>query len=289
MGRGITVSFTTANVVASGGTLGHHKTGIPNNVNILKIKIVPSTGSGASTIEVFQKDTLSATDLVAKWKAVSGNVYDPMDYSSGTPVEMPATDFLFAYDDEDLTGEFHMKFTNNDSVDKTYTVDVTYEEALVFDSSHNVAFPANVSVAGTLAVTGHVTLEGVTSTGATGTGKLVYDGSPTLVTPNIGAATGVSLNVSGAVVAGAASSIADFLVIPSGNKAVILGNSASTGAWLRNSGTDEISVQNHDNSALGKLQVLDITVTGNYLGNVPSHGISIQYLDWSSNPQTLSF
>jgi hypothetical protein len=47
--------------------------------------------------------------------------------------------------------------------------------------------------------TGHQTIEGVTSTGATGTGKIVFDGTPTLVTPVIGAATGTSLLVTGIV------------------------------------------------------------------------------------------
>lgn len=42
---------------------------------------------------------------------------------------------------------------------------------------------------------GHFTMEGVTSTGATGTGKFVFDTSPVLVTPNIGAATGTSLDL----------------------------------------------------------------------------------------------
>ena len=37
-----------------------------------------------------------------------------------------------------------------------------------------------VTLAGSISVVGHTTLEGVTSTGATGTGKLVYDTSPTL-------------------------------------------------------------------------------------------------------------
>lgn len=41
----------------------------------------------------------------------------------------------------------------------------------------------------TLQVTGHTTFEGVTSTGATGTGKLVYDGSPTLTTAALGSST----------------------------------------------------------------------------------------------------
>lgn len=44
---------------------------------------------------------------------------------------------------------------------------------------------------------GHITTEGVTATGATGTGKFVFDGTPTLVTPVIGAATGTSLALSG--------------------------------------------------------------------------------------------
>ncbi len=49
-----------------------------------------------------------------------------------------------------------------------------------------------------LAVTGHLLLEGVTSTGATGTGKLVFDTSPTLVTPLLGTPTsGVMTNVTG--------------------------------------------------------------------------------------------
>lgn len=44
-----------------------------------------------------------------------------------------------------------------------------------------------------ITVAGHTTFEGVTSTGATGTGRIVYDLSPTLTTPNIGAAIGTSL------------------------------------------------------------------------------------------------
>ncbi len=47
----------------------------------------------------------------------------------------------------------------------------------------------NAVIGGTINVTGHTTFEGVTSTGATGTGKLVYDGSPTLVTAVLGSST----------------------------------------------------------------------------------------------------
>ncbi len=41
--------------------------------------------------------------------------------------------------------------------------------------------------------TGHQTIEGVTSTGATGTGKFVFDTSPILTTPTLGAATATTL------------------------------------------------------------------------------------------------
>ena len=80
--------------------------------------------------------------------------------------------------------------------------------AFVVDSSGNLAVTTNkftvaaasgnTAVAGTLAVTGHTTFEGVTSTGATGTGKLVYDTSPTLVTPNLGTPSAlVGTNITG--------------------------------------------------------------------------------------------
>lgn len=51
------------------------------------------------------------------------------------------------------------------------------------------------------AVTGHLLLEGVTSTGATGTGSLVFASSPSLITPALGVATATSLAIGGAVIA----------------------------------------------------------------------------------------
>lgn len=45
---------------------------------------------------------------------------------------------------------------------------------------------------------GHPILEGVTATGATGTGNLVFDNSPTLITPNLGTPSAlVGTNISG--------------------------------------------------------------------------------------------
>ncbi len=68
-------------------------------------------------------------------------------------------------------------------------------------AARTVTYPdANFTVARTDAAntfTGHQTVEGVTSTGATGTGAFVFATTPTLVTPVLGAATGTSLNLSG--------------------------------------------------------------------------------------------
>lgn len=48
-----------------------------------------------------------------------------------------------------------------------------------------------VTMSGTLGVTGHVTVEGVTSTGATGTGKFVFDTSPEISGATISNAAGI--------------------------------------------------------------------------------------------------
>lgn len=59
----------------------------------------------------------------------------------------------------------------------------------VYTSKFNVSSVGNGYFAGTLNVVGHLTLEGVTSTGATGTGALVFANSPTLVTAVLGSST----------------------------------------------------------------------------------------------------
>lgn len=89
------------------------------------------------------------------------------------------------------------------------------------------------NIAGALTVTGHTTFEGVTSTGATGTGKLVYDTSPTLTgvtvtgsafngtvgatTPSTGAFTTIS--ASGQITSTLATGTAPFVVASTTNVA----------------------------------------------------------------------
>ena len=81
------------------------------------------------------------------------------------------------------------------SVSNTLTLAGTDSTTMTFPTTS--ATVARTDAANTF--TGHQTFEGVTSTGATGTGKFVFDGTPTLVTPVIGATTGTSLLVTGIV------------------------------------------------------------------------------------------
>lgn len=68
------------------------------------------------------------------------------------------------------------------TVNKTIAFDGTDSTTMTFPSTN--ATIARTDAANTF--TGHQTIEGVTSTGATGTGKFVFDTSPTFVTPLLG-------------------------------------------------------------------------------------------------------
>lgn len=76
------------------------------------------------------------------------------------------------------------------TVNKTITLEGTDSTTMTFPSTS--ATIARTDAANTF--TGHQTIEGVTSTGATGTGKFVFDNSPTLITPVLGVATATSIN-----------------------------------------------------------------------------------------------
>lgn len=102
------------------------------------------------------------------------------------------------------------------TVSNTLTVAGTDSTVMTFPSTS--ATIARTDAANTF--TGHQTIEGVTSTGATGTGKFVFDTSPTLVTPLLGTPTsGTLTNCTGLPiltgVSGLASNVATFLATSS--------------------------------------------------------------------------
>ena len=85
-------------------------------------------------------------------------------------------------------------------------------------------------VGGTINVAGHTTFEGVTSTGATGTGKLVYDTSPSLTTPALGTPSAlVGTNITGTaagLTAGLAAGLSVTLAVASGGTGQTTANDA---------------------------------------------------------------
>lgn len=89
--------------------------------------------------------------------------------------------------------------------------------------------PASLSI-GSPTITGHPAIEGVTSTGAQGTGKFVFDTSPTLTTPVLGVATATSINKV-AITAPAASAtltIANTKTLTVNNTLTLAGTDAQT-------------------------------------------------------------
>ena len=112
---------------------------------------------------------------------------------------------------------------------------------------------STITVPGALSGTGHTTFEGVTSTGATGTGKLVYDASPTLTTAALGSSTATTQssgdsstkhattafvqNVVGAITAGLDARPSSRVATTAALTATYSNGSSGVGATLTNSGT----------------------------------------------------
>ena len=93
---------------------------------------------------------------------------------------------------EQITGTF-LAITGG-----TLTGDLLFTDAIFDIGKSGATRPRDGFFSRNLTVGGHATLEGVTATGATGTGKLVFNGTPTLVTPLLGTPTSGNLvNCSG--------------------------------------------------------------------------------------------
>lgn len=128
------------------------------------------------------------------WAQVSGNpttlagygITDPIVVTSGAYAN-PSWITSLAW--SKLTGTLPTSLAGVNSITSTAGQPLTIGTgtsgtALTIASATNAA-----TFAGALTVTGHTTFEGVTSTGATGTGNLVYSASPTFTAPIINGLT----------------------------------------------------------------------------------------------------
>ncbi len=110
----------------------------------------------------------------------------------GTTTITSGTNTRILYDNSGVLGEYTLTGSGTVAVMQTSPALIT--PALGVATATSIAIGGATIGSNGLAVTGHVLVEGVTSTGATGTGKFVFDGTPTLVTPVLGVATATSIN-----------------------------------------------------------------------------------------------
>lgn len=116
-----------------------------------------------------------------------------------TPI-LSGTDGRILYDNAGKVGE--MTTTGSGTVVALQTGAALITPALGVATATSLAIGGATLGGNALAVTGHLLLEGVTSTGATGTNLLVFATSPTLTTPVLGVATASSIAIGGATLGG---------------------------------------------------------------------------------------
>jgi fibronectin-binding autotransporter adhesin len=116
------------------------------------------------------------------------------------------------------------------------------------------------SFSSTLAVTGHTTFEGVTSTGATGTGNIVYSASPTFTGTLIAAAANFSGNVTLGDTTGDSHTVNGLLRVTAANDAfhAFIGASKAIRIYSHATGS---SIEGVDNTLNASYQPLNISAS----------------------------
>jgi hypothetical protein len=141
---------------------------------------------------------------------------------------------------------------------------------LATEDKFYVTGDGNTYVAGTLEVIGHPILEGVTATGATGTGKLVFDTSPTLATPNIGVASGTSLAATGLIKSSSSSAGIGYATGAGGAVTQGAGSGKATAVTLNNV-CGQITT---NNAALASYAVVTFTVNNTSVATTDTIALS---------------
>ncbi|CAB4167278.1 hypothetical protein UFOVP1666_54 [uncultured Caudovirales phage] len=193
-------------------------TGVSTNIKVATLDstvlaILPTTVSSS---------TITGALTVAGGVGIAGNLWIGGDlHIGGTGVSIGGVTF-----DQGLT----LSGSNTAATEYFIIQNASAVNKFVVDTANG-----NTVISGTLEVVGHATLEGVTSTGATGTGKLVFDGSPTLVTPNLGTpSTLVGTNITGTATSFTASNVTTNanltgMVTSVGNATTVVTNANLTG------------------------------------------------------------
>lgn len=175
-----TYNILDVNQTTAGQTLQIHN---PTNTALENTIFINNVGS--TSFVIFSTTLQPGGGLIAQW---TGSAYSVIGTSAGaTNVTVTGGKTFTVNNTLTLAGTDHTTATfpstsftaaRTDDVN-TFTGVQTFSSTPVFSS--------------------HVTIEGVTSTSATGTGAVVFATTPTLVTPVIGVATGTSLAVTGLI------------------------------------------------------------------------------------------
>ena len=131
MARFTTKTFVTASIPAA-SSLNHNEVLGDSNINIYKVKVVPSIVGGTSEAQIYERDTFLVADLLWGTNPFTATGFDPIQKDSAGVITESLRGFIVPYEDKDASGELHIKLVNNDSQAKTYTITVEYEEVSIF-------------------------------------------------------------------------------------------------------------------------------------------------------------
>ena len=154
---------------------------------------------------------------------------------------------------------------------------VTGSGAVVLAASPTLSGTMNAAAgvfSGTLQVTGHVTLEGVTSAGATGTGNLVFATSPSFTTPVLGVASATSINKVAITAPGTGSTLT-----------IADGKTLTASASITLAGTDGKTLTVSNSLTLAGTDATVITFQGSdtYVGRSTTDTLINKTLNFSNN------
>lgn len=127
MGRYVVDSFTTAPVAGAGGVLDFDRNVDNNYIDIYKIKITPTGGTGSTEFYIHKAAARAGTDIIyatAPWTTAVH--YDPIEDIGGVYSER-AEGFVCRYEDADIGLKLHCRIVNNDAAPRTYNIEITYD------------------------------------------------------------------------------------------------------------------------------------------------------------------
>ena len=102
---------------------------VTDNINVVKIKVVPSILGGTAIYQIYDRDTFLAANLVYGTHAIAGVYDDPItiDDNGNAVASESARMLLIPFYDRDETNELHFRITNQDAQVKNFELTLVFE------------------------------------------------------------------------------------------------------------------------------------------------------------------